>query len=146
MIFNHELICKRDHFAYHITEKNNMDSIIKYGLIPSFGDRSKIAGDRFKAVFFFDNIYNIENWMEFLYKNKDKDSLEVLRFNIKKLKYFIHNNGEEFYLKNIIPIEKIDYLNLYNDNSDIISFSSLYKEDIYTLKYKWNKLKEYHKN
>ena len=144
MIFNHELICKRDHFAYHITEKNNMDSIIKYGLIPSFGDRSKIAGDRFKAVFFFDNIYNIESWMDFLYKNKDKDSLEVLRFNIKKLKYFIHNNGEEFYLKNKIPVEEIDYLNLYN-NSNIISFSNLYKEDVYSLNYKWNKLKEYHK-
>lgn len=145
MIIDHEFIWYQDHFVYHITEKDNIESILKYGLIPSLGERSILAGDQFKAIFFFDEIYHIEEWMDFLYKNKDKDSLEVLRFNIKRLKYFIHNNGEEFYLKHKIPVEKIDYLNLYNSNSDIISYSNLYKEDIYNLDYRWSKLKEYHK-
>ena len=142
MIVNHEFIWKQDHFVYHITEKNNIENIIKYGLLPSIGNRSLIAGDRFKAVFFFDELYNMEEWMDFLYGSKDKDSLEVLRFNIKKLRWFIHNGGEEFYLKHKVPIEKIDYLELYNSNSDIISFNNLYKEDIYNLDYRWNKLKK----
>lgn len=144
MIFNQELICYQDHYAYHITEKNNIESIIKYGLLPSFGDRSKLAGDKFKAVFFFDNLYNIEEWMNFLYKSKDKDSLEVLRFNIKKLKWFIHNSGEEFYTQSQIPVEKIDYLKIYNNNK-LITFNDMINENIYNLDYRWNKLKEYHK-
>lgn len=145
MIIDHEFIWYQDHFVYHITKKDNIDSILKFGLIPSLGERSILAKDQFKAVFFFDNLYNIENWMNFLYKNKDKDSLEVLRFNIKKLKWFIHNGGEEFYIKQKVPIENIDYLELYNNNSDIISFNNLYKEDIYNLDYRWSKLKEYYK-
>lgn len=136
----------QDYFAYHITEKKNIDSIIKYGLIPSMGERSLLAKDEFKAIFFFDEFYNINNWMEFLYKNKDKDTLEVLRFNLKNLRWFIHNRGDEFYIKHKIPIDKIDYLEIYNHNMDILSFNNLYMEDVYNLDYRWNKLKEYHKN
>lgn len=136
----------QEYFAYHITEKKNIDSIIKYGLIPSMGERSLIAKDEFKAVFFFDELYNINNWMDFLYANKDKDNLEVLRLNLKNLRWFIHNRGEEFYIKRKIPIDKIDYLEIYNNNLDILSFNNLYMEDVYSLDYRWNKLKEYHKN
>ena len=145
MIIGQECTCEIDHFAYHITEKQNIDSIIRYGLLPTIGDRSIIAGDNFKAVFFFDNINNIEEWMDFLYKNKDKDSLDVLRFNIKSLKWFIHNNGEEFYIRHKIPITKIDYLEIYNKESNLISYNNLINENIYNLEYRWNKLKEYHK-
>ena len=144
MLIGREFIWYQDHFVYHITEKQNIESIIKYGLIPSTGDRSLLAGDTFKAVFFFDNLYNIEEWMNFLYKNKDKDSLEVLRFNIKKLKGFIHNDGNEFYIQDIIPIDKIDYLKLYN-NDKVVSFNDMINENIHKLNYRWNKLKEYHK-
>ena len=140
MIFDKEFIWYNDHFVYHITEKQNIDSIIKHGLIPSLGNRSILAGDNFKAVFFFDNINNIENWMDFLYKNQDKDSLEVLRFNIKKLKWFIHNNGEEFYIKHKIPITKIDYLEIYNKDYNLISFNNLINENTYNLDYRWNKI------
>lgn len=145
MIIGQEFIWYQDHFVYHITEKQNIDSIIKYGLVPSLGDRSLLVGDKFKAIFFFDELYNIEEWMDFLYKNKDKNSLEVLRFNIKKLRWFIHNAGEEFYTKSNIPIEKIDYLKLYNKNNRLITFNDMINENIYDLDYRWNKLKEYHK-
>lgn len=144
MIIGQEFVWHQDHFVYHITEKQNIESIIKYGLIPTIGNRSLLAGDKFKAIFFFDKLYNLEDWMDFLYKNKDKNSLEVLRFNIKRLKGFIHNGGEEFYIKNHIPAEKIDYLKLYNEER-LITFNEMMDKNVYDLDYRWNKLKEYYK-
>ncbi len=140
---NKELVWLQDHFVYHITEKNNMDNIMRYGLLPSLGDRSILAGDNFKAVFFFDKLYNLDNWINFLYQCRDKASLEVLRFNIKQIRCFSHNDGEEFYTKQIIPVEKIDYLEISKKDCSLIDFNDLSNQDV---DYRWRKLKEYHKN
>ena len=138
-----EFIWYQDHFAYHITEKQNIDSIIKNGLIPSIGNRSRVAGDEFKAIYFFDEIYSLEEWMDFLYQNQDKDSLEILRFNIKNLKWYFHRKNE-FYITQIIPSEKIDFLILYR-GLELVTFSEIQTENIFNFDYRWNKLKEYHK-
>lgn len=137
---NKELVWLQDHFVYHITEKNNMDNIMRYGLLPSLGDRSILAGDNFKAVFFFDKLYNLDNWINFLYQCRDKSSLEVLRFNIKQIRCFSHNDGEEFYTKQIIPVEMIDYLEVSKKDCGLINLPNQ------NVDYRWCKLKEYHKN
>ena len=138
-----EFIYKDDHYVYHITDKKNIDSIISHGLVPSLGDRSLKVGDNFKAIYFFDKIDSINDFMNFLYENKNKDSLEVLRFNIKQLTWFYHSDNE-YYIKCDIPVDKLDYLELYIDNNKI-SFSYLEDKDMYNLDYKWCKLTEYHK-
>ena len=146
MVFTDEFIWHTDHFVYHITEKSSIESILKTGLIPMVGARSNDAGDTEKAVYFFDNLYNLESWMNYLYKNKDKDSLEVLRFNLKRLKWYIHNGGKEFYLKNMIPLEKLQYLILCDENNILIPYSKLSIYNPYELKYNWIPLSQYNSN
>lgn len=110
MVFDKEFIWYEDHFVYHITTKENIESIIKHGLIPSLGERSLSKMDINKAIYFFDNINNFQMWAELLYPNIDIKNLELLRFNLKRRKWYIHNGGEDFYLLNKVPPQKIQYL------------------------------------
>ena len=79
-----EFIWYKDHFVYHITSKDNIKSIKEKGLVPNLGERSKLLGDNEKAIYFFDSFTNMLDWMNVLYKDENKDNLEVLKFNIKR--------------------------------------------------------------
>lgn len=117
MVLDKEFIWYEDHFVYHITPKENMGSIIKYGLVPSLGERSLSKGDINKAIYFFDNINNFEMWAELLYPNLDISDLKLLRFNLKRRKWYIHNGAEDFYLLNKVLPQKIQYL----DDSELFN-------------------------
>jgi len=139
MIISKEFIWSEDHFAYHITLKDNINSIIEKGLIPSLGQRSISACDNEKAIYFFDSLLNLNDWMEKLYSDKNKDDLEVLRFNLRGRKWYLHNGGEDFYLKRKVNIDKLEMLRLYDINNNVIPYSKLdYVDDI---KYVWNSMK-----
>ena len=45
MIVTEEFIWKKDHFVCHITEEQNMPSIIEKGLIPMNGERCRFVMD-----------------------------------------------------------------------------------------------------
>ena len=139
MIFDEPFIWYKDHYVYHITNKSNMKSIREKGLIPSLGDRSLKVGDNIKAIFFFDNIYNLDEWCDALYKDCNKDELEVLRFNLKRRKWYIHD-GEDFYIKSKVDATKLEFLKAYDKNNNQISLGNIYKDDC---KYKWEKIKKY---
>jgi hypothetical protein len=51
---------------YHVTKSNNIDSIMKNGLMPSVGDRSKKMNER-PSIFLFKSIQDVEdammNWL-----------------------------------------------------------------------------------
>ena len=151
MIFNKEFIWYKDHYVYHITNKKNMENIITNGLKPMLGERSISIGDTIKGIYFTDNLYVIDEWMDKLYDNKD--SLEVLRFNLKRLKWYIHNGGEDFYLTNKVLPEKLDYLTIYEKDKHLtlkeafgITFDGKNyhsNHDIYKLDYRWQRIKEY---
>lgn len=115
MVFEKEFIWRKDHFAYHITKKEYMESIIKKGLIPQIGDRSKSVGDDIKGVFFFDCMEDYDFWLTVLYNAICEDELELLRFNLKNRKWFSRNKYiGDFYTPNIVLPNKIEYLELYN--------------------------------
>ncbi len=116
MVFDKEFIWRKDHFAYHITKKENMESIIEKGLIPQIGDRSKSVGDDIKAVYFIDDLSRLDEWIEALYKDEELKDLEILKFNLKNRKWYIKflDDGE-FYTPNIILPNKIEFLRLYDE-------------------------------
>ena len=140
MIFEKEFIWYKDHYVYHITNKDSLDKIRTVGLKPLCGDRSKSVGDIRKAIYFFDSIYSIDNWIEELYKNKDKNTLELLRFNLKRRKWYSQNKEiGDFYLLNPISPERIELLKREDDNGIIHTIDNL----VYQKKLLWIPIKYY---
>lgn len=141
MIISEPFIWNKDHYAYHITERINIKSIIENGLIPNIGERSRQVSDFEEAIFFFDNINNVEIWMDKLYPETNKNILEVLRFNIKGRKWYSNHDGEDFYLKRRVETDKLEILRIYDENNIIVPFDDLIYVD--NLNYRWYKLREY---
>lgn len=82
-------------------------------LINKVGDRSKSVGDDVKGIFFFDGLSSTNEWIEMLYENANAEELELLRFNLKDRKWIMHN-GEDFYLAEGIPANKIEYVRVFD--------------------------------
>jgi len=138
MIIDKEFIWREDHFVCHLTEEENMQSIMDKGLLPSNGKRCQSANDKRVGVFFFDGLHNLQNWAEVLYKNNELEALKLLRFNLKNRKWFIDNSNElalGFYLPNKVLPEKISYLDITNKDgieepiTKLLDLDFLYKID-----------------
>ena len=148
MVYINDFIWREDHMAYHITTVDNMNGICDKGLLPLCGERSKSVGDDSIGIHFSDSLTSIiEDWMDMLYENKDKNSLEVLRFNLKGLKWKTNYMGDyyvpgDWYLVDRLLPEYIEYLRIINngiyehasDSNDLY-----YKEDNKI----WIPIKEY---
>lgn len=129
-----------DHYAYHITNTTAMRNICIEGLLPSLGERSKLAGDSINGIFFFNNICFINDWIEKLYKEKNIYELELLRFNLKGLRWIIRNSNE-FYLLDKVNREEIEYLRIYNRIYEtLLPLDSICLNNNQML---WNNLKNY---
>ena len=113
MIVLDEFIWKEDHYVYHITNADAMEVICQEGLKPLCGDRSKSVGEDIKGIFFFDGLPSTNEWIEMLYENANVEELELLRFNLKGRKWIMHN-GEDFYLTEGIPTNKIEYVRVFD--------------------------------
>lgn len=136
MIILKEFIWVEDHYVYHLTQKNNLDNIIKCGLIPMCQERSISHDDAFPAIYFFDNLDNLFNWIYALYKKDDLNGLELLRFNLKRKQWFLHNGGEDFYLQEKIKPNELMYL---SNSNELIDEEDLGKKLI------WTPIKDYNK-
>ena len=135
MIILEEFIWNEDHYAYHLTHKHNINKIVNEGLIPMCKERSISHNDTFPAIYFFDNLYNLFDWSYFLYNKNNLNELELLRFNLKRKKWFLHN-GEDFYLKEKIKPNELTYLSNLNE---VIDEEDLGKKLIWTPIKKYNK-------
>lgn len=147
MIILEPFIFHQNHYAYHIAHNNNMDEIINKGLLPNCGLRSRLAGDSRKAVYFFDSLYSVNDWIDRLYNNKDVENLELLRFNLKGLKWYIQNQLiSDFYLLNPIEKQKLSYLRIINQNGELCNLShidkTLYDKECQS-KLFWHEVKNY---
>lgn len=119
MVFNNQFIINEDHFGYHITTIDNILNIKEKGLIPSCGERSILSGDTRNAIYFSDCFESVEYWIDRLYKNKDKKSLELLKFNLKSIEWFSQNNEiSDYYLLQSIPADKIEFLRIFDENTN----------------------------
>lgn len=118
MIILKEFIWRKDHYAFHITNTDEMVSICKQGLKPLTGERSKSVDDDTKGIYFFDCLASASDWVDALYEKKDIYELELLKFNLKNRKW-IKKNDDEFYLLYKILPERIEYLRIYNREKGI---------------------------
>lgn len=65
--------------AYHFTSKKNLKSILKKGLIPKIGPRSKAVCEPCKAIYLFENIYEAYDMLSnYLYDYFPKNTQFVL--------------------------------------------------------------------
>lgn len=142
MIIFKEFIWKKDHYAFHITNIEVMKNICRYGLKPQCGERSISVGDNTKGIFFFDYLNSLSKWIDILYKNKNINELELLRFNLKNRKWIKQNNNE-FYLPNKVLPERIEYLRIYDIEKNIylpLNFVDNLNEKSILM---WNRLDNY---
>ena len=138
MIITNEFIWRIDHYAYYLTNIEAMRYICSEGLKPICGERSKSVNDDIKGIFFFENLYMINDWIDALYKNKNIYELELLRFNLKNRKWLMRNI-DEYYLTNKVQPNKIEYLRLCDKEQNIYLPLDTDKEAVI----EWNKLSNY---
>lgn len=138
MTFEKEYKWHEDHYAYHITQTKNIESIKQNGLQPMCGRRSIESKDTRLAIYFSDTLYLVEQWIELLYKTKNKQELELLKFNIKEQNWYAQDEtiGDFFLLKPIIP-EKIEILEKYDELNNPYTIDKIQTQK----KLKWNSLK-----
>lgn len=137
MIFEKEFIWYEDHYAYHITEKSNIDMIREKGLIPLCGERSLSVGDKISAIYFFDYLYSASDWAYWLY-NDYKEELELLRFNLKRRKWYSKDQyiGDFYLTKPILP-DNIDILKRIDEDGNTFTLDDI----TYEKKLIWKQLK-----
>ena len=104
-------------YVYHLTAKENLNYISRFGLIPALGDRSRYVGDTRDFVYFSYYIDDVIKWYDKYYKNFKEEDMYMLRFKLSYAKYFLKDfKKEDFYTWCAIPKEKIDILKNYTDS------------------------------
>ena len=98
-----------DKFYYHITEKKNVESIFKNGLIPQQGNKTKLINDE-HGVYLFPSIIAAEdgmNWMEDYLDDDDEIVLLKIKHNgtVRKI------SDWEYISPDLIPPQNISIEN-----------------------------------
>lgn len=143
MIVTKEFIWNKDHFICHITEEKNMLKIMEKGLIPLNGERCKFAMDKRKGIFCLDGIDNVEEWAISLYEQYELETLKLLRFNLKKRKWYIdnsHNTTFALYLPYKVLPQKISYLDIRDKNNIQLPLPKLFDFNLYKLESGFNNI------
>lgn len=141
MKVTNDFLWKINYYAYHITNTTAMKDICLEGLKPSVGERSRLAGDDIKGIFFFNNLCFLNNWIDQLYQDRNVYELELLRFNLKN-RNWIKRNPDECYFLSSVNERDIEYLRIYNKKSGVyLPLNLLYPT--YNKEISWNHLKDY---
>lgn len=140
-----EFIWHEDKFVYHLTNVAAMKGIIKSGLLPMVGDRSKMVGDNIQGIYFYYDFDETKDWINSIYRRDDIHDIELLRFNIKGLEYHTHDidiDGlyVDHYVSNGIPRNEIEYARLYDRRTGKIqTLNSISDKSIIT----WSPIEKY---
>lgn len=132
MIVTREFIWYKDHYVCHITEVKNMAGIIDKGLIPLNGERCRFVMDDRKGVFCLDGIHHVEDWACALYKQYELENLKLLRFNLKRRKWYFDDSNDlvlGIYLPYKIMPEKISYLDIRGSDGEELPLTKLFDLD-----------------
>lgn len=111
MILQNEQIENFKLRGYHITTADQLENIKNKGLLPKCGERSKSIGDNQEAIYFFPTLILIKDWVKVLYEKKDREFLELLRFNLKTINFVARDiEFSDFYTTDSITPENIQLL------------------------------------
>lgn len=102
---------------YHVTLMENVESILKDGLIPQIGERSREFGEEFEAVYMFPSIDDMEcalgQWLGEWYNDEYGEEIPLASLEITVPDQFPIENGVveyEVFSKIIIPGKFIKFL------------------------------------
>lgn len=141
MIVIKEFIWYEDHFVLHITKEEKMIRIMEKGLLPLNGERCSQIGDEWKGVFCLDALSSVEDWATELYERHELETLKLLRFNLKRRKWYIDNSNDlafGMYLPYKVLPEKISYLDIKDEKGRSLPLTKLFDLDLLYL-YEMNK-------
>lgn len=113
-----------DRFVYHLTLKQNLKYISKFGLIPMYNKINEYASANREFVYFTNYISEALTWYDKYYFEYNKEDLVLLRFKLSKIQYFLKDfKTKDFYTwcdisKNDIEIlENIKESEILEDNN-----------------------------
>lgn len=141
-------------YGYHITTTNKLKMIKNEGLLPKCEERSKAIGDSREAIYFFPVLLLINNWIDLLYGSKNRESLELLRIDLKKMKRRFtisdHNPnnifGDWYTLDKITP-DNLEYLKRINQDKEVFYLENLLENEMESLIWRpinlWNENEQY---
>ena len=96
------MIINKDNRYFHVTPKQNIDSILANGLIAQIGERSEEIGESQEAIYLFPNFEEMNNalanWLGECFE--DIDELIILQIDLPKgfpIYKEMDSNGDEFY-------------------------------------------------
>ena len=134
-------------YIYHITKKENLDSIMQYGLVPSKGTNSIIAREESEYVYLcprdkvFEWYVTLQGSIILEVDTKGLDLLSDKEYNVPEIRY-----GKVIkpkYLK-VIPIEEIGNLDAYMDEWYYSILSSISEYCLNYLKYYFQEASAYY--
>lgn len=106
--------------AYHVTTESNLHSILKNGLIPTIGERSKFL-ETTPRVYLFLSKENLEtallNWLGEAFEDLEEE-LFILEINLSDITY--QSEAFELTVSDIIKPERI--INVYDEYWKNIKF------------------------
>jgi len=125
-----ELLGINSFIFYHVTPTRNLSSILKHGLQPDIGVRSRRIKEKIPAIYLFDNLNSIEDalssWMEVEFDEDEELSLLkiTLPSNIRAedtgFEYAVYENIPKKYIK----VLSTDIMNEPNISKLVIEMTS----------------------
>lgn len=102
---------------YHVTDYNNLDSIMSKGLIPQVGERSKLLNEESSIFLFTSNNINeisdsICNWEDFF---EDDTRLVLLEIKLPKIHKLSSESCADYEIKSLDKILP-KYITIKEDN------------------------------
>lgn len=112
---------------FHITPKDNLDSILSDGLIAQIGERSLEIGERQNAVFLFPNFEEMNNalynWFGEVFEDEDVD-LIILQIDLPDdfpVYREVDSNGNDFYEAHCSCDISKDFITaIYDENYELL--------------------------
>jgi hypothetical protein len=100
--------------AFHVTPKENIESILKNGLIPQIGYRSRKIEEKNAAIYFFINKEECENalgnWLGDEFDDENIGDLLILEVDVDDKYIRLDSNGNVFFemvVTEPVGVEKI---------------------------------------
>lgn len=104
--------------AYHVTLISNLPSILKFGIMPTIGDRSQLYGERTPRVYLFptkeDCDTALEQWLGEQYEDVPDNSLAIIKVSLENSAAVSSDVEYEIALDQTIHPDRI--LNVTNEN------------------------------
>ena len=104
---------------FHVTKKENLEKILKEGLIPKIGEMSQDLGEKVSRIYLFkteeDMNHALANWMGQWYEDNYGEKIELCSLMIILPDEHSIYNGEAEYEVYSYDIIKPDYIKYYRD-------------------------------